>query len=616
MNDTLKHALGLTTFGFSIIPIDGKTKKPLIEWQKYQTIPATKEEIKDWFEKYPEAGIAIVTGKISGICVVDIDPRNNQDWENALFIKYDTVSVKTGGGGYHYYFAYPKEGIKSHPGFIKGVDFKSDGGYVICPPSKHPSGETYEWIKSPSKAKILELPFGIKETIERSTLNSPSTFDLSSLGGVPEGQRNEVAAKVVGKLLRNATQQDLPLVWQLFISWNEKNIPPMKESELKSVFDSIWTKEQLAPKQISNNVGNPYRGGGFLSSVPIHISELTEELSQLDWIWEGYLAKGHLSFFSALWKVGKSTLISYLLKAIQEEKEFAGKIVKPTKVLILSEESKNTWARRKEDLNLTGDIYLSCRPVRTKLTEKEWLHLIEDKVAFCTSKGIELLIIDTVSTFWSVRDEGNNPELDAALLPLNIFLEKGICVMIVHHFRKSGGSEGTATRGGGGIGSRADILIEYTRLNPESVNDPQRVLRSYSRFEETPPELVIELTADGFIPRGTKSEVSKELKMQNVLKILQEQANLTVKEIAQAWDTDLHGPRPTDRTIRNYIYTLLNERRINQTGKQTVGKTEAPAFSINNIAGKERSLSIENSSDMTIDQMKPEKIMEVFKNAA
>lgn len=267
MNETLKHALGLTTFGFSIIPIDSKTKKPLVEWLKYQTTPASKEEIKEWFEKYPDAGLANITGKISGICVVDVDPRNGG--ENALFVGYDTVSVKTGGGGFHYYFAYPKEGIASHPHFIKGIDFKSDGGYVICPPSKHPSGGSYEWINPPSKAKIIDLPTGIREVIERNTTGSSPSFDLSNLGGVPEGQRNEVAAKVAGKLLRNAKPEDLPVIWQFFVTWNEKNIPPMRESELKSVFDSIAKKESRNPKELyieqkPNNWPKPMADDAFV----------------------------------------------------------------------------------------------------------------------------------------------------------------------------------------------------------------------------------------------------------------------------------------------------------------------------------------------------------------
>lgn len=335
----------------------------------------------------------------------------------------------------------------------------------------------------------------------------------------------------------------------------------------------------------------PIYNGSFLSSVPKLIAELTEDQSKVDWIWEGYLAKGHLTFFSALWKVGKSTLISYLLKAIQEKKEFAGLPVVLTKVLILSEESETIWARRREDLGLTGDIYLHCRPTKIKLDSKQWLTLLENELKFCTDKGIGIFIIDTISTFWPVRDEGNNPEIDGALLPLNVFFEKGICVMIVHHFRKSGGDQGTATRGGGSIGSRADILVEYTRLDAQNPNDPQRILRSYSRFEETPPELVIELVNGEFIPRGTRSEVSKEAKIQIVLRILQDQSDLTIKEIFDAWDPETLGSRPVVRTIRNYIDSALSDSRVRQTGKKPVGKTEAPSYSLAEITQEKKDAS-------------------------
>lgn len=335
----------------------------------------------------------------------------------------------------------------------------------------------------------------------------------------------------------------------------------------------------------------PIYNDSFLSSVPKLITELTADQAKVDWIWEGYLARGHLTFFTALWKVGKSTLIAYLIKALQDGKEFTGELVVPTRILILSEESETIWARRREDLGLTGDIYLHCRPTKIKLDSKQWLTLLENELRFCTDKGIELFIIDTISTFWPVRDEGNNPEIDAALIPLNVFFEKGICVMIVHHFRKSGGDQGTATRGGGSIGSRADILVEYNRLDFQNPNDKQRVLRSYSRFDETPPELVIELVGDEFIARGTRSEVSKEAKMQIVLHILEDQPDLTIKEIADAWDINTLGSKPVTRTIRNYIDDLLKDGRVNQTGKKIVGKTEAPTYSLTDTTQEKKDTS-------------------------
>lgn len=429
-------------------------------------------------------------------------------------------------------------------------------------------------------------------------------FDWNQAINITEGSRDQTIFRAADSLA--AKGFDFETALTILRGANTTYKPPLGDSivveKLKNAFNFIESR-----KTEESSIYN----ASFLSTVPKLITELTSDQAKVDWIWEGYLARGHLTFFSALWKVGKSTLIAYLLKALQEGKEFAGQPVTPTKVLILSEESETIWARRREDLGLTGDIYVHCRPTKLKLDHKQWLTLLELEEKFCTEKGINLFIIDTISTFWPTRDEGNNPEIDAALIPLNVFYEKDICVMTVHHFRKSGGDQGTATRGGGGIGSRADILIECSRLDAENPNDTQRVLRTYSRFEESPPELVVELVGDEYLPRGTRSEVSKEAKLQIVLHTLQGQGDLTVNEILDNWDTE--SKKPVPRTIRNYMESLLQDGRVIQSGKKLVGKTEAPSYSLNN-GGKESntytrdsSVIAPNESIQDSQEVKPEK---------
>lgn len=72
-NKMLKAALAYAEAGFSVVPIDPATKRPLIPWKEFQERIATPEEITKWFENYPNAGIAIACGPISNLCVADAD---------------------------------------------------------------------------------------------------------------------------------------------------------------------------------------------------------------------------------------------------------------------------------------------------------------------------------------------------------------------------------------------------------------------------------------------------------------------------------------------------------------------------------------------------------------
>jgi hypothetical protein len=56
----------------------------------------------------------------------------------------ETMTVKTGGGGWHLYFRHP--GGKISADRLPGVDLKTNGGYVAAPPSVHPSGNLYQRV--------------------------------------------------------------------------------------------------------------------------------------------------------------------------------------------------------------------------------------------------------------------------------------------------------------------------------------------------------------------------------------------------------------------------------------------------------------------------------------
>ena len=142
---TLKEAaLKYLSKGWSVFPVNPTDKKPIVDWKQYQDRLPTVEEINEWWIKWPWANLGLVTGKISGVSVVDVDPRHGGTTDNLP----DTVQSETGGGGSHHFFQY-NLGAHSQNGLNQGVDLKSDGGYVILPPSEHKSGNRYKWITPP-----------------------------------------------------------------------------------------------------------------------------------------------------------------------------------------------------------------------------------------------------------------------------------------------------------------------------------------------------------------------------------------------------------------------------------------------------------------------------------
>ena len=241
----LAAALYYAGLNFSVIPV-GTDKRPLIPWKKYQQEKASVEKIKKWFtQEFPNANVGVVTGKISGIVVVDVEaggPTNNLP---------PTVISKTGGDGWHFFYKHPDVLVKNSTRIKELTDIRGDGGYVVMPPSIHSSGKRYEWSVGPDQANFMELP---KWVLENSSNEEPKTendWDKFLNSEVAEGNRNSTATKIAGKLLHDLPYELWELSgWTTLKEWNLKNSkPPLSERELKSVWESIKKAEIISIKK-------------------------------------------------------------------------------------------------------------------------------------------------------------------------------------------------------------------------------------------------------------------------------------------------------------------------------------------------------------------------------
>ena len=156
----INSALEYCTQGWSVIPLKPRGKRPLVEWESYQGIAAGEDEIREWWDKWPDANIGVITGSVSGLVVIDLDG----DGGAQLFEQYGLTMQRTGvvqtGKGYHGYYAYFDTDIGNRARWLSNsscsVDVRGEGGYVVAPPSIHESGRVYQWVR-PS-AQIVALP--------------------------------------------------------------------------------------------------------------------------------------------------------------------------------------------------------------------------------------------------------------------------------------------------------------------------------------------------------------------------------------------------------------------------------------------------------------------------
>lgn len=237
---TLDYALWYVSKRLSVIPLMLKDKKPAIEtWKLFQTHKPTVDNLKVWFGDNSENNIGIVTGSISGIAVVDFDsPEAVEFARNNGFPPTPLVRTYK---GYHAYYRY-KEGVRNFQkrDDLPGIDLRGDGGYVVAPPSIHPSGIQYQWVegKGLDDISLAELPEII---LAKSPDNKTPLKELYR--GVPKGLRNDSLARLVGSWVNDGLSYEECLDFAYL--WNEKNNPPETDSKkIKSTVRSIFETHQ------------------------------------------------------------------------------------------------------------------------------------------------------------------------------------------------------------------------------------------------------------------------------------------------------------------------------------------------------------------------------------
>ena len=200
-------ALKLGNRGFRVFPIQPQGKKPLVKkWQKIATTDA--EMITSWWQRWPNANIGIACGRESGLWVLDRDG----DVGNRSYERYkckpleQTLQVRT-GKGIHHYIVWPSEGapIRNSAGRLgEGLDVRGEGGYVVAPPSVHPSGARYEWINAGAKLQAWTPPKPNGKYTAQLASMAATAADAEPaapvLARIPAGERNDALAAEAGAM--------------------------------------------------------------------------------------------------------------------------------------------------------------------------------------------------------------------------------------------------------------------------------------------------------------------------------------------------------------------------------------------------------------------------------
>lgn len=499
--DIYNAAMEMLDRGWSIIPMSPVTKQPLVTWKIYQTRQPTYDEVESWFNTWTGFNLAVITGHLSGIVVVDADTPEAVQWceKNGMTSPF---AVKTRRGT-HYYFRHPRNGQRfrnvahniTRGGGLMGVanlDFRGDGGYVVVPPSISRSEEKgdhpYTW--GPMLLDWDDMPvWSGRASLQDVTEIAPEdfAFDMVDLSGVklrdpkdalPIWERTERWVQENGRKLREGDgrnalivsyagervragvlDDDLDFTCRQFQdAFFEEHLP---EEEFATCLRSAQEMDLRNHPSDYDAAGNrikkpeppaepaPVTPGALRPVYPSDVEIIEAALQQRTYLIAPWMRRGSITMVHGYSGSGKSWFLTNVLWHLALGRTVGPyEIERPARTLYLDfENSGSTIAARMRVMAKSygdpGQHFAVWSPALIRPEAGGDMNLatkegMQRLQAWIGSVQPDVVVIDTVRSAWPGMEE-NKAEAWAPVNQLLLTLRNaGLSVVVVHHSTKPG----------------------------------------------------------------------------------------------------------------------------------------------------------------------------------
>lgn len=427
---TLSYARQYVDRGLSVIPIEPRGKRPAIaSWKVYQERQPTDEELLQWFDG-TENNIAIVTGRVSNVAVIDLDSEDAVKFAQAHDFT-DTATVKT-ARGLHLYCRYSEgENVRNFQkrDDLPDIDLRGEGGYVVAPPSVHESGIRYHWDRG-LDTPLLPLP---DRVLQRTVDGRQRISELYA--GVEQGRRNDSLTRLAGSWVRDGLALEECL--ENARIWNTHNEEPLSDEEMertvRSIFDAhrrtlihVHEHETLDSPEavIDPSTFNPdevLQAGSDLAQLDVHIEYAIDKI----------LPERSVTLFYGAGGIGKTWLSLAIARSVSEGRPFMGWDTKRMPVYYIDYENPLPMLVdrvRKIRANEVRFWHSSSTLNPPQLDGRNWALLSR------LERG--LIIIDTLRASQN-KEENNSLDMRLIMTRLKKIRDQGFTILLLHHTPKN-----------------------------------------------------------------------------------------------------------------------------------------------------------------------------------
>jgi hypothetical protein len=552
--------------GWSVIPLN-KNKEPLIKWGEFSKRIATEEEIERWLEQFPDAQVGIVTGEISNLVVIDVEAGG----DNSLFPS--TYTVRTGGGGYHFYYQYPGKVVRNATRILELTDIRGDGGYVVAPPSVSSKGP-YSWYGEPiaTEAQLKRMPVYPQKLMEKlAEAKNDHIEAISNL--IPVGMRNDAAAKKIGEILsRTAPERWEQTAWSETLAWNLTALTePLLDEELRKVFSSIAKARRQELEQ---------RDSDEFFLKPFTLRDLyNENFPPIEWVAKDLIPLGCLGAITGESNSYKSFMTLALAQAVATGVPYLGHFATTAgKVLVIDEENnRRIIEQRFRNMGIEPHdniVFLS----QTGLQIDREAHRGK-LLRFVEELQPRLIVMDSLVRLHG-RDENSATEMRLVMKALSSLVSPERSVIIIHHHKKE---QGFASKSGSGrVRGSSDIfaaldfhlaierrteylMVRMLKLRVQPELPPFKVgLQLGDNYAIDFPYLGVDVTREENMEAlkesiiETLSSVAEEITRADIMKALKKGEHVTIEALNQLIEAGMVTYRRGARG--KHLYSLVDDR--------------------------------------------------------
>ena len=250
MTPNLREALRLAAMNVCTIPLKPRSKTPALRsWARWQFDRPTDDQLRQWFSD-PDIGLGVVCGEVSGgLLVRDFDRQESYDnWANLFVDAARSLPTVATARGRHLY-ARLRGSLPRTRKFDDG-ELRSDGAYVVGPPSLHPTGFRYAWLgDEPREIPVIDDPESLFATPDTGCLTAatdahnqnPWHVSHSVHGSVHVGEQPHTLAEVVAWHMPTGPGQRERCLFNLARAWKARS-PEASRDELGGVFAVWWSR--------------------------------------------------------------------------------------------------------------------------------------------------------------------------------------------------------------------------------------------------------------------------------------------------------------------------------------------------------------------------------------